>query len=181
MNNVQSLFNFIDTAEKNRKYTPATSKNLRGALKKIEPELNEDEKASIDKLLENINPIFHTLFQKDSNNMTVSSIETYKSRIKKVITEYKKYGLNPTQMNSWNPNISTKKRVEKKESINAPERNGSPDDDIEKGSRNTTRFELPLRDNRQAVILLPGDITKSEVEKIEAYVTFLKSIAKDDQ
>ena len=39
---------------------------------------------------------------------------------------------------------------------------------------------LPLREEVKAIILLPGDITKAEVEKIEAYVAFLKSIAIDE-
>ncbi|HWY79306.1 MAG TPA: hypothetical protein VNW29_03020 [Candidatus Sulfotelmatobacter sp.] len=183
MNNLQSLFSFIDVAEKNRKYPITTANNLRGALRKIEAELNDEEKASLDKLLENINQIFHTLYQKDPTSMTVSSIETYKSRIKKVIAEYKKYGMNTTNMNSWNPTIAIRKKIEKKDSENVLDKKDQPIDEESDQSttNNTTRFELPLRENVKAVILLPGDVTKSEVGKIEAYITFLKTIAKDDK
>lgn len=183
MNNLQSLFSFIDVAERNRKYPSTTANNLRGALRKIESELNDEEKASIDKLHENINQIFHTLYQKDPTSMTVSSIETYKSRIKKVIAEYKKYGMNTTNMNSWNPAITIRKKIEKKDSEMALDKKDQPIDEENDHSTtdNITRFELSLRENVKAVILLPGDITKSEVGKIEAYITFLKTIAKDDQ
>lgn len=183
MNNFQSLFSFIDVAEKNRKYPPATANNLRGALRKIEAELHDEEKTSIDKLLENINQIFQTLYQKDSTSMTASSIETYKSRIKKVIAEYKKYGMNSTSMNSWNPTIKMRQKIEKKDSEKALDKNEqSSNQETERSSTNNiTKFELPLRENVKAVILLPGDITRSEVGKIEAYITFLKTIAKDDQ
>src|SRR5258708_1484115 len=115
MNSFQSLFSFIDTAERNRKYHTATAKAIRGALRKVESELNEEEKESVDKFLQNINQIFQTLYQKSSANVTASSIETYKSRIKKVIAEYKKYGMNPTNMNSWNPAVIVRKKAEKKE------------------------------------------------------------------
>jgi hypothetical protein len=184
-NNLDSLYTFIDAAEKNRKYLPSTAQDLRNALKKIELEINEEEKASIDKLLENLNQIFHVYYQKNPASMTASSIETYKSRIRKVINEYKKYGMNSTGMNSWNPKPVQKRKPLKIESQAESQNKLSVKDDSLTDSnipsQNVTRFELPLRENAKAIILLPGDITKSEVDKVAAYITFLKTIAKEEQ
>lgn len=44
-----------------------------------------------------------------------------------------------------------------------------------------SRFELPLRPGIKAIILVPIDISKREVEIIRKYIDFLDTIATEDK
>jgi uncharacterized ferritin-like protein (DUF455 family) len=111
-------------------------------------------------------------------------VETYKSRVKKAISDFQRYGLNPTGMNSWNPKITVRKKKNDQSKIQelTPENvdQNIEKDEVELSSNKTTKFELPLRENTKAIILLPTDITKKEIAILRKYIDFLDSIAKEE-
>ncbi|MFA6524186.1 MAG: site-specific integrase [Candidatus Paceibacterota bacterium] len=100
MNKFEELYSFIDRAIKNRNYAENTGISLKTALRLFEKELNEEEINSIDKFNKNIEQIYHSVCSKNKN-FSASSLATYKSRILKVLTDYKKYGIDPTKMSNW--------------------------------------------------------------------------------
>ncbi len=108
--------------------------------------------------------------------MTVASLETYKNRFIALIKEYEKYGVNPTMMASWNRTIrKVSIKSDKTKSNSAPANLEIKENDYKEIEM--SRFELPLRPGVKAIILVPSDVTKDEVDKVRKYIDFLDSIA----
>lgn len=175
-NIIKNLMDFIDAAEKSRKYPNSTASARRSATRLFEQELNDQEKASLDTLKQNIDHIFQNLFNKNKSEMTAQSLQTYKNRFLAVIKDYEKYGTNPTKMANWNRPIRKISTRTDKQRISSIE-NLSSDEKYKEAEM--SRFELPLRPGVKAIILVPADINKGDVEKIRKYIDFLNNIASD--
>jgi len=100
MKKFEELYDFIDRAINSRNYAENTGISLKTALRLFEKELNDEEKNSIDKFSKNIEQIYHSVCSKNKK-FSAGSLATYKSRVIKVITDYEKYGADPTKMSSW--------------------------------------------------------------------------------
>jgi len=100
MDKFTNLYDFIDFAKANRKYPDNTANNLKSALKIFEKELNAEELKSINMVEESIGEIFRSLViaHKDKS---IISLNTYKARLLKVIKDYKKYGAEPSKIQTW--------------------------------------------------------------------------------
>ena len=111
----KDLYEFVDSAVKNRKYAPNTAHGIRTALKLFELEINEEEKDSLDKFKENFEQVFRGVTLKNKN-MTAGSLLSYKSRIKRLLEQYENYGSDAVKMNNW----SVKAVVRQKKEESAP-------------------------------------------------------------
>jgi len=100
MNTFKDLYSFIDFAKNNRKYAVSTANNLKSALKIFERELTPNELTAIDIVEQNIEEIFVTVINKNKDK-DVNSLSTYRARLLKVISDYKKYGKNPSKIQNW--------------------------------------------------------------------------------
>lgn len=179
----KELLDFIDTAERNRKYPVGTAAGRRSALRLFEVELNDEEKESLDTFKKNLDQIYQNVFNKNKSNMIAGSLATYKMRLLSLIKDYEKYGQDPTKLANWNRPV---RRYNKASSEQEPKRSNptaKPKQEVllpEKGS-DFSRFELPLRPGIKAIIIVPSDISKSEVEKLRSYINFLDSIAGNEE
>lgn len=173
MTKINSLYEFVDKAIKNRKYPNATGFGLKAALKLFEAEANDEEKASLEKFKNNIGHIYQSISTKNKN-ITVSSLATYKSRVEKLVRDYEKYGIDPTKMNSW----STQPIIRRKKS--------SPivlESDVEQKSDTSVpassiqgsmhRIELSLRPDVKFLVLVPRDIKKTEADILKGILESL--------
>lgn len=176
----KELLEFIDTAERNRKYPAGTASGRRAALRLFETELNEEEKESLDTLKKNLDQIYQNVFNKNKSNMDVKSLATYKMRIESLIKDYEGYGQDPTKLAGWNrPVRKINKVAGKQEAKDSNLVNRSEQELLPEKSSDFSRFELPLRPGVKAIIIVPSDISKDEVEKLRSYINFLDSIAKN--
>lgn len=172
---VKDLEDFIDAAEKSRKYPRNTAAAKRSALRMFGTELNDDEAQSLEAIESNFDSIYQEVFNKNKADMSASSLLTYKRRVSGLLKDYKKYGLDPTKMANWSrPVRKTTRKTETSE--NTPPSAKEPQ--VSEQTR-VSRFELPLRDGVIVSISVPRDITKKEVQKIRKYIDFLESISKD--
>lgn len=177
----QHLFEFIAAAEKSRKYPSSTATSYKTPLRLIENELNEEEKESFETFKSHIDQIFQSFYSKNPSKMSAASYEEYKRRVKRLIDDYEKYGVDPTKMASWNrPVIIRKSNQQTHESklsaanIDVPESNsGRP---LEQGGA-MNRFEFVFPPNRKVIILTPSDLNKEEARKIKAYIDYLENAA----
>ncbi|KKP80539.1 MAG: hypothetical protein UR81_C0024G0009 [Candidatus Levybacteria bacterium GW2011_GWB1_35_5] len=176
-NIIKNLMDFIDAAEKSRKYPGNTASARRSAVRLFEHELNEQEKASLDTLKKNLDQIYTNVFNKNKSNMTVASLETYKNRFIALVKEYEKYGINPTMMANWNRPIRKISTKDDKTKNNVPENMEVRESEYKEIEM--SRFELPLRPGIKAIILVPSNITRDEVNKVRKYIDFLDSIASE--
>lgn len=129
MASFQSLSAFIDTAVRSRKYPEGTGAALKVALKLFENELTEEESGSLDVFQNNLDQIYRSVCQKNSNRFSMGSLATYKSRIIRVLQDYGKYGVDPTKMTNWNPKV----RAIRKKSNQGQPQNTTPDIDKQEG------------------------------------------------
>lgn len=171
MKNVQSLYDFIDRAVKNRKYAENTGGGFRAALRLFEKELNEDERNSIEKIEANIQEIYRNVAQKNKT-YTAGSLDVYRKRVKKLIGDYKKYGTDPTQMTNWSVRTVTRASKNKAAKVTSEE----PLDNIGLPSNaNVHKIELSLRPDTKCLIMVPKDMKKEEATIIKTIIDSLTS------
>lgn len=172
---IKDLYDFIDTALRNRKYPPNTAQGYKAALRVFEAELNDEEKASVQKTLENIDQINNLIFSK--NKISAGSLATYKSRLVKVVADYEKYGTDATKMANWSPKVIAPRVKRVKNGLN----NSSPtsiqsEPDVDTGvavSTNMHKIELALRPDAKFILVVPRDLKTTEVTTLQAILTSL--------
>lgn len=183
------LYEFVDVAEKSRKYPTETANALKVALRLFEAELNDEETKSVEIFSKRLESVYLSVFNKNKMKMTTGSLDAYKRRILRVLRDYSEYGNNPTKMANWNPVIVTRSRKSKKnvnqgvakvtaavdtnQTAPASSLSGLP-------TQGANRFELYLRENVYAQIITPKDLTKNEAKKIKAYIDYLETVAVID-
>lgn len=168
MSNIDTLIEFINRAERDRQYPPNTAVAFKRPLLLVSPELTDEEKESMGTLESHVDQILNAIYQRGNSNLSASSLEEYKRRIRRVISDYKNYGTDPSKMASWNRAIKTRKFRGKNESnkkVLSTTRMSS--------SEELTRFELPLTSGK-AIIFTPPILKKVDIAKIKAYVKFLE-------
>ena len=150
------LYNFVDFAKANKKYANNTANNLKSALKIFEKELNAEELKSIDMIEDSIGEIFRS-FVITNKKKSIVSLNTYKARLLKVIKDYKKYGVEPSKMQSWI--VKTKKNAPDKKRINLSRPINTPVENFHK-------IDLSLSCGK-AQILIPKDISAKEIKMVK--------------
>lgn len=185
MNTFSDLTAFVDLAEKNRKYPKNTAQGHRAALKVFGKELKQDEFNSLKIIEERLDEIFLEVLNSNKDKFSIDSINTYKMRFLKVISDYKRYGLNPSQMQNWQ--VKPRRVI-----LSKPELKDVPDvfqdaSDIKPSgvthnsvsnvdnyvTGNVHRIELALRPNQKAILHIPSDITKTEAETLKSIIDSL--------
>jgi len=170
-----SLYNFIDFAKANRKYPENTANNLKSALKIFEKELNAEELKSIDMVGESINEIFRSVVIANKQK-SIISLNTYKARLLKVIKDYKRYGINPSKIQSWTVKskestpLLIKKDKKDKDNINLS-------NSIDASVNNYYKIEFSLRENAKVALSLPKDVSLKEIKLIK---TILDSLSEQE-
>lgn len=158
MNKFSDLYDFIDIAQSNRKYTESVANNLKSSLKIFGKELNEEELGSVDIIKDRIQEIFISVAN-NNKNKSIGSLGTYKARILRVINDYKKYGTDPAKIQGWavnqrqsTPLLKTKDKQDKALSLPT----NTPVDNVHK-------IEFTVQANSRIVILLPKNMTEKEI------------------
>ena len=103
--NIDSLYDFINAAEKSRKYAPNSAAGLRSALRLFQKELNEEEKSSTSLFRQNFNQIYQQVVNKNISSYNASSLDVYRKRILRLLSDYEKYGIDPTKLSTWTPKV----------------------------------------------------------------------------
>lgn len=95
------LYDFIDLAQKNRKYPPNTAHGKRAAAKIFDTVVTVDERQSLKLIEERMEEIYLSLISKYKDSFSIKSLHTYKGRFLKVIQDYRRYGKEPDAMVHW--------------------------------------------------------------------------------
>jgi len=193
VNKFSDLYDFVDLAQSNRKYTESVANNLKSALKIFGKELNEDELSSVNIVEDRIEEIFRGVANsnKDKN---IGSLNTYKARLLRIINDYKKYGANPGKIQNWVVNPPLRLRSEQEKStplLNSKDKKDKVKDTslenlsypINRGVEthpyppacgdNMHKIEIALDSNAKALLLIPKNITKPESETLKAIIDSL--------
>ena len=180
MATIKDIYEFIDRAERSRKYPTSTAQGLKAAVKLFESELNDEEKASVDTIKQNLDQIYQSVFNKNKN-FTAASLATYKSRIVKVINDYEKYGSDATKMSNWTPKVINRvKRATTSVTNRVSDEPGLPNPVQPENDglsvtvpANMHKIELALRPDAKFIIIVPRDLREAEVATLKAILDSL--------
>lgn len=98
---VEMLREFVEKADKLGKYPSNTANARIAALKVIENGLTTDEPDTIEYIAEHIDEIFHR--QLDKLNLSSGSLQTYISRVRSALKDYRSHGQDSKTFLSWKP------------------------------------------------------------------------------
>lgn len=175
--NIKSLYEFVDAAEKDRKYPMNSAAGIRAALKMFEDEMNDDEKSSVKLFKERLDQISTSVFSGNKDKISASSFQVYVRRIKRVLKDYEAYGSDPKLMASWSPAkkvVSPKKlKADDSGSIKTPDANKNENEN--QGDRD--RYEINTGSGK-ITFFVPSNISENEVGLLDSFVVFLKAKAK---
>jgi len=167
MKNIQDLYDFIDRAAKSYNYPANTAQSLKSAIKRFEPLLSADERGSVQKLKENMDSLALRLFNKDKD-VNPSSLTTYKSRAMRVISDFEKYGGDPSKMAGWKvkPVTRVKNKKDERRDANVPIKN------IEAPVGAGYNQVNVVLNGRKFICVVPSDMTQEEFKKLSAMLGF---------
>lgn len=165
------LHEFVDLAEKNRKYPANTAHGRRAALKLFDTVLNPDERESLDLIQERIGEIFLSLISKHKDAFSIASLNTYKGRFLKVIQDYKRFGIKPESIAHWE--AKPRQYIQRQKDTNK-------DTSIHNLSfpihRPVHKLEIALETGETATIETPIDISPRDITRIKH---ILDALGKD--
>ena len=170
MDEFLKLYEFINLAQKNRKYPPNTAHGRRAALKLFETVLHPDELESLELIEERMKEIYLSLISRHKDTFSIKSLNTYKGRFLKVIQDYKKYGANPEAITHW----EVKQRRYKNNPISH-----AKDKDIVLSNisssihRHVYKVHISLEDGTNCAMEIPEKITKKDASIITKIIASL--------
>jgi len=193
MNKFSDLYDFIDLASANRKYTESVANNLKSTLKIFGKELNEEELGSINMIEDNIEEIFRSVANVNKDK-SMGSLNTYKARLLRVIGDYKKYGANPAKIQGWT--IKEKKSLpagrqaqqstgvliaedKKDKTLSLPKHTcveNHPCACLPAGREyvnNCHRIDVALSNGSHAVLIIPANISQKEIATLKSLLDSL--------
>ena len=163
MNTFKDLYEFINLAQKNRKYPNNTAQGKRASLKLFETVLHPDELESLESVEERMKEIYLSLISKHKDDFSIQSLNTYKGRLLKTISDYKKYGTNPETLAQWEAKVRRYKNKDISKDSNKDTPISSSSLSIHK---HVHKIQVSLLDGQQCTIELPTKFTKEDVSII---------------
>lgn len=167
MNEFKALYEFIDLAQKNRKYPINTAQGRRASLKLFETVLHADELESLSLIEERMKEIYLSLISSHKDRFSIQSLNTYKSRFLKVVQDYKKYGVDAQSIAKWE--VKNRKSKVKGDKIDN-KIDSKKDENLSSLSlsinRSVHKIQISLDDNKVCSLELPTRISKKDVSVI---------------
>lgn len=169
---IGELREFVLTAEKSGNYPPNTAGGMKAALKLVSTVLTDQEAATLDTFRDHLDQIFNRVFNKHKSKVTPVTLQTYKTRIRTLVSDYGKYGSNPSAWASWNRRTRS---GSSKSTQNGSAKKGQPLEETpsisgasssESGS-SMNKLEVVLGPSEKAVLWIPATLSQDGVTKIK--------------
>lgn len=169
---INQLEEFIKRAEKLGKYPSNTAIGMLTALKIVADRLTDGEPSDMDYIDGHLEEIFHR--QINRLNLSSASIQTYISRVRRIIGDFKKYGQDTKTFHAWKPKKVQRAVRDKstpsdqKEDLNAIS-SGPLHSQIASSQKNieTRTLVWSLRPDLVIQIQLPKDLSRNDVARLK--------------
>lgn len=172
MNTVKDIHDFINLAQKNRKYADNTAHGKRAALKLFETVLHPDELESIELIEERMKEIYLSLISHHQNTFSIASLNTYKGRLLKTLSDYKRYGKDPDSFARWETKERKKKDKDTTASIKKDEIKDISRKDISSSINSTVyNIKVTLQNGQDFSMELPQNLTNQDLEVITKIIS----------
>ncbi len=170
MSEFNRLYEFIDLAQKNRKYPQNTAHGRRAALKLFETVLHPDELESLGLIEERMKEIFLSLISKHRDTFSIKSLQTYKGRLLNLLQDYKRYGANPEAFTQWE--IKIRKTKNKDTTLDTIK--DTPLSTLSSSiHRAVYKIQISLENGSSCTMELPPTITKEDASIITKIIDSL--------
>jgi hypothetical protein len=156
---ISVLYDFIDTAERNKKYPSNTAQGLRAAIKLFESSMNEQERASLQTVSDNLDQIFESVGLLNKQ-FSAATLTTYRARLQKLLKDYATYGGDQAKIAQWRPRTRQQKP---KESTQPSRQEPNAQLDNVAAARIHT-LEIGLEHGRAASVRVPHDLRPAEAD-----------------
>ncbi len=163
MDEFKALYEFIDLAQKNRKYPNNTAQGKRASLKLFETVIHPDELESLDLIEERMKEIFLSLVSRYKDNFSIQSLNTYKGRFLKTIQDYKRYGKDTEVFSQWEAKHRDYKSKDNTKDSQKDRLLSSPSLST---NSHVYKLQISLRDGLTCTIELPPKLTKEDASII---------------
>jgi hypothetical protein len=177
---IKTLKDFLEVAQRNRKYPMNSVYGYRAALKLFDEEISPDERESFNLFNERFEQIYSNVLNKHKNDFSIASLEIYKKRIKKILADYQKYGIDPSKMSSWSPTVIKRTVIKQKNQQNSSLEEFSDEQPLQIPAENS-KHEYSLRQLKKILISYPSDFTLEEAKSIKSFADYLISMRGGDQ
>ncbi len=164
------LLEFVKTAERNGNYPPNTAGGMKAAVKMVSTVLTDQEAATLDTFRDHLDQIFTRVFNKHKNKVSPVSLQTYKTRIRTLVSDYEKYGSNSSALASWNRktrNGSSKLTRKGSTKTEQPEETASIVGTTTQAGSSMNKLEVVLGPSEKAVLWIPATLSQDGVLKIK--------------
>lgn len=174
MSEFKDLYEFIDIAERNRKYAPNTAHGRRAALRIFEKELHPEEISSLELVANNLDDIYRNVVSRNKDAFSLSSLSTYKSRFLKVLDEYQRYGSDPDLLQSWQVRLRNTHRTPKDKVLDKVK--DTPSSKVSNTTHSPVyNLEISLQNGGKFLLESPGVISPKEADTIKRLIDALSS------
>jgi hypothetical protein len=175
---VSDLLSFLDYVGSKGLMKPATIGSWKAACKQVFGILEADEGNNIDEI--DLEGVFTRFENKNSQDFTPNSLQTYKSRVKKAISEFLSFKRNPS---NWKPSLPQRPARQIKSKSFPGNSDDSEIEDSDPNEQNIGAIEknkdmmthrFPLRDGITINISgVPRDLKLIEAKRIGAFLSTL--------
>lgn len=173
---IDILNDFIDKAQRSRKYQPNVASNFKSPLKLLKSELTSEEENSLQLFKKNLDQIFNSIFTKGNKNISAISVEVYKRRIKSLISDYEQYGIDASKMASWDRKIIVRKSSEKRiDEIKKSSQQLPIYSSEQELSQDFLTVDVSLS-NGKAKLIVPKEVSEQDAKKLKAQIDILANI-----
>lgn len=176
---VQSLEEFLEAAERNRKYAPNTAYGIKAALKIFVQELTSEERESLDLFKERLDKIYQNVYNKNKTKVSAASLELYKWRLTKFLNDYQNYGIDPSKMVNWNP--QRRMRIKKDKVKQVPSQSNPLIEETSALPVMNVAEQTSFRPSKNVFISYPLDFTLEEAKSIQSFAGYLISMRSGEQ
>lgn len=152
-----------------------TAGALRAACTQVLGCLDDWEDVEIGEI--DVEHTIHRFTNLRAKDFTPKSLETYASRFRKAVGMFQDYisnpsGWRPTQRTSKSKNLPKEKNKESPET-RMPEESRTTFHEQKQTGMDLIQYPFPLRDGLIAVIKIPVDLSKTEAERMSAFLNAL--------
>jgi len=185
---IKKLYDFINQAKRFAKYPQNTALGMVAALKVVEQGLLPEEPHDLQYIADHLDEIYSR--QLDKLSLSPASIGTYIARVKRVISDYNKYGSDHKAWIGWKPrSVQRAPRTRPKEAsplaaqtaTHQTAGGSAPFPAARNGQLKTLLWSL--RPDLDIQIQLPRDLNKKDIQRLVKLLEFQAELseAQSDQ
>jgi hypothetical protein len=171
----QDFMEFLDWISQKGLMSPNTISSRRAAASKVLAILDDEEAQDVTKL--DVDDLMRRFGYKEGKNYTPGSLQTYASRLRSALDDFKVYVDEPM---NFRPGVQPRERRKAEPKRDAPATAGAPQPQAAAAAPPANALSIPIRPDKAILVQgLPYDLTEAEAAKIANVIRAMASPAAE--